>query len=77
MSRVLNMGYGRIPLSDETPDLDDDIIEEEEGTVGAEEQYADLSFETDDTREYEPEYSYFEDDYYDSLEGDDFPPGAE
>ena len=44
----------RVPLSDESLDLDDDVIEEE-GSPGKEEQYAELSFETDDTREYEPD----------------------
>jgi hypothetical protein len=54
----------RIPLSDESLDLDDDVVEEE-GTTGKEEQYAELSFETDESREYEPD-EWIIDDGYDS-----------
>jgi len=56
----------RVPLSDESLDLDDDVVEEE-GTVGAEEQYAELDFdERFAEREYEPEPSDEEDLFYDA-----------
>lgn len=59
----------RIPLSDESFDLDDDVIEEE-GSPGKEEQYAELSFDDAETV-YEPDTSWLEDDEYDDYLGDD------
>jgi len=44
----------RIPLSDESAEIDDDVVEDEEGTVGAEEQYKELDFDTDPETVYIP-----------------------
>ena len=57
----------RIPLSDESADLDDDVVDEE-GTTGPEEQFAELNLETDETREYENDWwEDFDDEYYDEF----------
>lgn len=55
----------RIPLSDETLDLDDDMVDEE-GSPGKEEQYAELNFGEDGDRgEFAPDTStdpFFDDE---------------
>jgi hypothetical protein len=51
----------RIPLSDESADLDDDVVEEE-GSPGKEEQYAELDFDAHEERVYEPGFDVFYDD---------------
>ncbi len=56
----------RIPLSDESDiEVDDEIIADEVGTIGAEEHYAELDFAEDDSREYEPDAFDDEDAFYD------------
>lgn len=42
----------RIPLSDETPAIDEDPVDEE-GSPGAEEQYEELDFDIETEREYD------------------------
>lgn len=64
----------RIPLSDESADLDDDIVEDE-GSPGKEEQYAELDFDEHefDPFSFEPELLPFdeEDPFYDAEWSDD------
>jgi hypothetical protein len=70
---VENLQVDRIPLSDESAELDDDVVDEEVGTVGAEEQYKELDFDQDPETEYEPwEDDLFEDedDLIDLMEKD-------
>lgn len=75
----------RIPLSDESADLDDDVVEDE-GSPGKEERFDDLDFNEDGARwEPGPDPStdpFFddEDQYSDGEWSDDeytYPPGDE
>lgn len=63
MSRIQYSGFGRIPLSDESLDLDDDLVEEE-GSPGKEEQYDELDFNAPTTDPYalEPDFDTFDED---------------
>jgi len=52
----------RVPLSDESVALDDDVVEDE-GSPGKEEQFKELDFDLDPKTDYEPPlFDEFEDD---------------